>query len=92
MVGVINSKPNAWLLKTNSEGNILWNKTFENSSFYSVQQTSDGGYIIAGEEYLDGKHSALFLKTDSNGNIIWNTKYRELIINKDTIVSYTIGG
>lgn len=38
----------AFVLKTNSEGNQEWIKEFSNCTLYSVQQTSDGGYIAAG--------------------------------------------
>ncbi|MDQ1275811.1 MAG: hypothetical protein QG610_1386, partial [Euryarchaeota archaeon] len=38
----------AFILKTDSEGNQEWIKEFSNCTLYSVQQTSDGGYIAAG--------------------------------------------
>ena len=43
----------AWLIKTDFDGNEQWNKIFifgENNNEHakSVRQTSDGGYILAG--------------------------------------------
>lgn len=41
-----------YLIKTDSAGNSQWQKTFGGSSreeSFSVQQTADGGFIIAGE-------------------------------------------
>ncbi len=40
-----------WLIRTNSNGDTLWTKTFggkQNDGAQSVQQTTDGGFIIAG--------------------------------------------
>ena len=43
----------AWVLKLDSNGGVIWQETYGNASdscyAYSVQQTLDGGYIVAGE-------------------------------------------
>jgi hypothetical protein len=67
----------AWLVKTDSTGNVQWNKIYgpdveySNRYFYSFQQTSDGGFIAAGStnQFDGGNASAWLVKTDSNGNI-----------------------
>ncbi|MDI9448537.1 MAG: Ig-like domain-containing protein [Bacillota bacterium] len=64
-----------YLIKTNSDGNIVWEKTFggqnEASNGYSVQQTTDGGYIIAGDTNARGGWDVYLIKTDSVGNTVW---------------------
>jgi hypothetical protein len=71
----------AYLLKTDSNGKGLWSKTYgdygnEDASF--VQQTTDGGYILAGDtdSYDNGTQVSL-IKTDSAGNELWSGAYGE---------------
>jgi hypothetical protein len=67
----------AWLVKTDSSGNVQWNKIYgpdveySDRYFYSFQQTSDGGFIAAGStnEFDSGNASIWLVKTDSSGNI-----------------------
>ncbi|MCP4117910.1 MAG: DUF4214 domain-containing protein [Desulfobacteraceae bacterium] len=67
-----------FLAGINSTGDIIWSKefTFGNNSvnrLQSIQQTRDGGYIIAGETVFPENNTDIYLiKTDINGNEIWS--------------------
>jgi hypothetical protein len=69
-----------FLIKTDANGNVIWAKTYGGASFdwaTSVQQTSDGGYIVAGATWSFGAGNGdiFLIKTDANGNLQWAKTY-----------------
>ncbi|MGD6852003.1 MAG: hypothetical protein ACQCN6_08095 [Candidatus Bathyarchaeia archaeon] len=62
------------LLKTDSSGNLEWEKSYENdefSLFCSLDQTSDGTFVLAGYSQLEGpsEFKSLIITVDSSGNL-----------------------
>jgi hypothetical protein len=87
----------AWMVKTDVSGNILWNETFGGTAAdyaYSVEQTSDGGYAIAGNtnSFGAGSNDFWLVKTDSVGNMQWNRTYGGIYDDRACCVAQTIDG
>ena len=64
------------LLKIDSIGNVSWLKIYSdslNESVFSVQQTMDSGYVVAGNVKLgiSGQEDINIVKYDFHGNVIW---------------------
>ncbi|MFQ5881820.1 MAG: hypothetical protein ACE5I9_05040 [Candidatus Methylomirabilales bacterium] len=70
----------AWVLKLDAGGNIQWQKTYGSIAVeeaFSIQQTSDGGYVVAGEmqSWTADLSDAWVLKLDGSGNIQWQKTF-----------------
>lgn len=79
------STRDVWIVKTNSKGIITWTKVYGGTGddeARAIEQTADGGYIIAGSTTstdgdIKGFHTGavgadmLILKLDTSGNLSW---------------------
>ena len=75
-----NGSNDVYLIKTNENGVELWSQTYGGTGIdhgYSVQQISDGGYIIAGmtNSFGNGGYDVYLIKTSENGVEQWNQTY-----------------
>jgi hypothetical protein len=68
-----------WLVKTDANGDTLWSRAYDGGGpdqCYSVQETSDGGYIISGNTFsYHHANDFWLLKTDANGEILWSRTF-----------------
>ena len=70
----------AWLLKTDPLGKVLWEKTYGGprvDNFRQVRPANDGGYIAVGStsSYGKGRFDLWLVKTDLNGNKTWDKTF-----------------
>ncbi len=68
------------LIKTDSQGDLQWSKYYggpNKDEGFSVKQTPDEGFIIAGytESFGQGYKDVYLLKTDSSGELLWTKTY-----------------
>jgi len=84
LAGYTNSKGagnfDAYLIKTDVNGNLQWEKTYGGSSDdfgNAISITADGGYLLAGSTSSKGagRADAYLIKTDVNGNLQWDKTY-----------------
>jgi regulation of enolase protein 1 (concanavalin A-like superfamily) len=87
-----------WLVKTTADGTTEWNRTYGGTNYevaYSLIQTVDGGFTLAGtsNSYGAGDHDFWLVKTTADGTMEWQKTYGG--INSDvahTIVRVATGG
>ncbi len=67
----------AYLVMTDANGNLVWQQTWgapPGAAAYSVEQTSDGGYIVGGTSGAVST-SPYLAKTDAEGEVVWQKTY-----------------
>ena len=86
-----------WIMKLSADGNIIWQKSYGDEDInyaYSLQQTSDGGYIIASNTGLNDAegHDILILKLFFDGIVEWSKTYGGSIDDKPSSILLTSDG
>ena len=69
-----------WILKLGEDGTIEWQRTYggqDEDEAVAIQQTSDGGYVVAGEtkSFGAGDWDVWILKLNENGTVQWQKTY-----------------
>lgn len=96
--GVGNDNTDFYLVKTDSSGNLIWQKNYGASGFeisFSVEQTTDGGYILGGytNSFGAGYYDTYIIKVDSLGNVQWSKTFGGIYgDNGATIIPTSDGG
>jgi hypothetical protein len=68
----------AYILKLDSAGNIIWSKTYgdsEDNDASDIHQLPDGGFIVTGSTDTSGNQNLWVFKLDSNGTKLWDRIY-----------------
>jgi len=73
---ILGQQPDAWVLKVDDEGEVLWNKNYGKAGgdlLYDLINTQDGGYAFAGATWSYGYEDGDFylVKLDASGNEQW---------------------
>ncbi len=88
-----------WVLKIDPEGEVEWQEYFKGGQYeagvaYSIQQTIDGGYIVAGEfRYEDTTDRDIWiLKLASDGTKEWDNTYGGRLYDQAYSIRQTFDG
>jgi hypothetical protein len=77
MAGSATNNTTGFLMRVSGSGNILWRYYYSTAAYmdlYDVQQTRDGGFVLAGaiEEFAGGDRNALLMRVNASGKSLWS--------------------
>lgn len=64
----------AFVIKVNDQGDTVWTRTYGNGGVYSISQTNDNNFIVAGS-CPGNAGDAFLIKINQNGDTLWTKKY-----------------
>ncbi len=73
-------RADAWILRLNGQGKVLWERTFGGSGFdipWSIALVADGGFIFTGETGAGGRQGrdAWVMRLDAQGDPLWEKTF-----------------
>ncbi len=76
----VDNNDQVWLIRTDANGNHLWNKTFGGPNLdlgYSIVECDSGGFAIVGwtTSFGAGSRDVWLIRTDASGNHLWNQTF-----------------
>lgn len=100
--GEVNYGANGWVIKTDENGNIEWEKSLGGTgqeTINCIRQTSDGGYIAAGKTSStdgglssNGSDDYWIVKLDASGDIEWQKSMGGSLYDRATSVAQAKDG
>ena len=80
---IVIGNPPLWLIRTDSSGRELWNKTYggpKDDTGFQVVEADDqkgGGFVVVGRTEATRNKRALILKIDGNGSKVWEKTFED---------------
>jgi hypothetical protein len=65
---------NILLMKINADGDTLWSKEIDLGAWCTsvlVELLNDGGFILAGDFFLQNQRKTFFIRLDATGDLVW---------------------
>jgi hypothetical protein len=88
-------EPMAWIVRVDSEGNMLWNKTFpeiNGSEFRHVLKTEDGFLLVGNTFASSGDSDGMIIRIDEEGSVLWNITTGSPTVDRLLFVTETADG